>query len=182
MKNNKTYLDELDFGEDNGLNLYDPTNPDIQLFNLVDEEQVKLAGSKLHIYKYNRTENFDSVYMEEQNKTISPLPITVWGSYEPKVIEQKLSQFGIEQENDQLFTFNKSYVTQKLGRAPIAGDIIKPDFEANKYEVFEVQEEAFNNYGVFHYLCHAKLLRDSPEIVDLQEPMRDQTNNPVRDY
>ena len=145
---------------------------------MVDEEQVKLGGSKLHIFLYNRSKNFDPVYMEEQNKAISPTAITVWGSYNPRPIEQKLESFGITQDNDQVFTFNRTYVTLKLGRPLISGDIIKPDFEKNRYEVFEVQEESFENYGVFHLLCHARLLRDSPEIIEKLEPEIDITSDP----
>ena len=40
--------------EDSGgdLNFFDPTNPDINLFNLVDDEIIRLSGSKLYFYKF----------------------------------------------------------------------------------------------------------------------------------
>ena len=79
-------------------------------------------------------------------------------------IEENLTQFGIELTNDQQFTFNKSYVEKRLGRSVIPGDIIKPEFQNLKYEVFEVQEDSFEMYGVYHLLCSAKLLRDSEDI------------------
>lgn len=158
--------DILDTG-DNLLGLYDPENPDINLFNLVDDEVIKLGGSKLYFYKYFNTGNqFDDVYMEERTKAIAKEPIVVYGHYDPRMIEEELNEFGIEVMNDQFFTFNKSYIDRKLNRSPIPGDIIKPFFQNQRYEIFEVQEDSFNVYGVYHYRCSAKLLRDTEEVVD----------------
>lgn len=153
--------------EDNLLGLYDPDNPDINLFNLVDDEVIKLGGSKLYFYKYFNTGNqYDDVYMEERTKAIAKEPVVVFGHYDPRMVEEELGQFGIEIVNDQFFTFNKSYIDRKLNRAPIPGDIIKPFFQNQRYEIFEVQEDSFNVYGVYHYRCSAKLLRDTEEVVD----------------
>lgn len=137
---------------------------DQNLFNAVDEEIIKLGGSPLMIYKYYQTkEQFDNVYGEDRNKTFSITPIRVYGHYEPKAIEENLTQFGIELSNDQQFTFNKTYVERRIGRPLIAGDIIKPEFQNMKYEVYEVQEDSFEAYGVYHLICSAKLLRDYME-------------------
>ena len=68
--------------------------------------------------------NYDEVYMEDRQKTISREPLTVVGHYEPTVLEEHLSQFGIELTNDQLFTFNKSYIESLVGRSLIPGDVI----------------------------------------------------------
>lgn len=156
-------IQDIDATTETGLNLFDRINPDKAFFNLVDDEQHKLGGSKLHIYKYYQSQNFDSVYQEEQNKVLSVEPIVVYGHYEPKVVEENLNQFGIEITNDQLFTFNKSYIERKLGRAVIAGDIIKPEFQEAKFQVFEVQEDGFESYGVYRLICTAKLLRDGSD-------------------
>ncbi len=146
---------------------------DQNLFNIVDEEQIKLAGSPLMIYKYYQTKEIDDVYGEERNKTFSVTPIRVYGHYDPKPIEENLTQFGIELTNDKQFTFNKTYVERRLGRPLIAGDVIKPEFQNLKYEVYEVQEDSFETYGVYHLVCSAKLLRDSFEIHQQNAPTSD---------
>ena len=152
---------------DSELNLFDPDNPDITLFNFVDDELIRLSGSKLLYYKYNQVDqDFDEVYMEARNKPVSREPVLVYGHYEPTVLEENLNQFGIELTNDQLFIFNKSYIERRLNRAPISGDIIEPKFQKQKYELFEIQQDSFEAYGVYHYVCSAKLLRDSPEVQD----------------
>ena len=163
---NIPHLEDLD-ADDSLLNLFDQNNPDINLFNLIDDELIRLAGSKLFYYKYYTSrENYNDVYMEERNKVISKEPVTVHGHYDPQVIEENLDQFGLELKNDQVFVFNKSYIEDKLRRLPIPGDIIKPAFQNHKYQIFEVQEDSFEAYGVYHLNCYANLLRDSSDVQD----------------
>ena len=65
---------------------------------------------------------------------------------------------------DQVFVFNKSYTENLLGRPISIGDILQPEFQEMKFEVFEVQEDSFEAYGVYHLMVHAKLLRDTQDI------------------
>lgn len=155
--------------EDSVLSLFDQNNPDINLFNLVDDEVIRLGGSKLYFYKYYPSKEYDPVYMESRNKPISKESILVHGHYDPVSMTENLTQFGIELENEQLFTFNKSYIERKLGRPVIAGDVIKPAFQEQRYEIFQVVEDSFESYGVYHLVCSARLLRDSETSQD--EPL-----------
>lgn len=152
---------------DSELSLFDRSNPDINLFNLVDEENIRLSGSKINYYKFMPSNEFDEVYLEQKSKPISPNAILVYGHYDPKVVEEPINQFGIQITSDQLFTFNKSYIDKKIGRPPIAGDILHPHFQNIKYEIFEVQEDSFEAYSVYHYICTAKVLRDSENIQNM---------------
>lgn len=147
---------------------------DQNLFNVIDQEQMKLAGSPLLIFKYYQNSEIDDVYGEERNKTMSVEPIRVFGHYEPRPIEENLTQFGIELTNDQQFTFNKSYIEKKLDRPLIPGDIVKPEFQNLKYEIYEVQEDSFEVYGVYHLVCSAKLLRDSQDVHNQIVPVADE--------
>jgi len=164
--------------EDSGgdLNFFDPTNPDINLFNLVDDEMIKISGSELLYYTYMQSQSeYDDVYMEERNKPLAKEPVVVYGHYEPKVLEENLSEFGIELTNDQIFIFNKSYIEQKIRTNVKPGDVIQPRFQNMKYEIFEVQEDSFEIYGVYHLVCSAKLLRDSSDVQDT--PLTKTTND-----
>ena len=154
---------------DSDLNLFDQTNPDLNLFNLVDDEMIRLSGSKMKFFKYIQVDDYDEVYMEGTEKPIVKEAVTVHGHYTPEAMQENLTQFGIELTNDQVFTFNKSYIQQKIGRSVIPGDIIEPFFQNQKYEIFEVVEDSFESYGVYHLVCNAKLLRDSTIIQDKTE-------------
>jgi len=145
------------------LNFFDQSNPDIDLFNLIDDETIRISGSKVSIYKYFPSQEFDEVYMESRSKTIAKEPIVLFAHYEPKAIEQALTQFGIEVDNDQVFTFNKLYAERKLGRPIIVGDIIAPMFQNIKYKVYQVSEDSFESYGVYHLMCYCNLLRDTED-------------------
>ena len=159
-------LPELE--DSNGqLNFFDPANPDINLFNIVDDEMIKIAGSEILYYPYLQGETqYDAVYMEARNKPIAKDPVLVYGHYEPKVLEENLSQFGIELTNDQIFIFNKAYMEQRIRGHLKPGDVLQPRFQNMRYEIFEVQEDSFEIYGVYHLVCAAKLLRDSSAVQD----------------
>ena len=45
------------------------------------------------------------------------------GHYDPRAFEENLTEFGLEMTNDQIFTFNKSYIESKLGRPFDSGAI-----------------------------------------------------------
>ena len=152
-----------DIGGATPLSFYDPSNPDVNLFNLIDDEIIRISGSPLHYFKSYVSEDFDDVYLEAKSKTISSEPILVHGFYEPSIVEEVLSNFGIELTNDQQFIFNKSYIEASLKRSPSVGDQIKPQFQNQKYEITEVQEDSFEMYGVYHLVCTAKVLREDEE-------------------
>ena len=152
--------------EESLLNMFDQQNADTNLFNLIDEENIRLSGSKMYLYKYYQSDDFDPVYMESRDKPISKVPVIVTGHYDPVSLSEELTQFGIEIKNDQLFTFNKSSIERALGRVVIPGDLLKPVFQDQVYEIFEVVEDSFESYGVYHLVCSAKLLRDTPTIQD----------------
>lgn len=169
-KNFKTNVNipEIEIVEnDSELSLFDKNNPDINLFNLIDEENIRLSGSKINYYKFIPSREYDEVYMEQKNKPISRDPILLYGHYDPKIVEEPIAQFGIQLTSDQVFTFNKSYIEKKIGRCPMAGDVIQPHFQVIRYEIFEVQEDSFESYGVYHYICTAKVLRDTDNIQTL---------------
>jgi hypothetical protein len=164
---------------DSILNFFDQSNPDIDFFNLVDDETIRISGSKIALYKYYPSQEFDDVYMESRSKAISKDPIILFAHYEPKAIEQSLSQFGLEVDNDQVFTFNKLYVERKIGRPIIVGDIIAPMFQNIKYKVYQVSEDSYEVYGVYHLMCYCNLLRDTEAIQN--QPIMDRPNNLGKD-
>lgn len=143
------------------LNLFDRQNPDISLFNVIDAEQIRLAGSEVEYYRYSHDSDYDEVLGEDRGKVIEQEPILAYAHYTPTPIEQNLSEFGLEASNDQIFIFNKEDIIELIGREPIPGDQIVTEFQNVRYEIIEVQEDAFRIYGVYHYNCHAKILRDN---------------------
>lgn len=161
-----SFADEEMFSKSSGeLNMFDENNPDTRLFDTVDGEMIKLAGSELLLFRFTRDSNYDDLYDEYAGKVIYHKPVLVHGHYDPRAIEEEMSEFGIELTNDQIFTFNKTTIENALGRPLIPGDVIRPRFQNIYYEVFEVQEDSFEAYGVYHLVCAAKLLRDAKDLL-----------------
>lgn len=160
---NQPFLAE-DEDDNSQLSLFNEDNNDRVLFNSIDAEIIKLAGSEVQLFKYIPSEDVDEVYMESRQKTIELEPIKLYCQYDPRPIEESLSQFGVEVQNEQVFIFNKSYVERRIGRKVIPGDVIKPSFQNIKFEVYQVQEDSFENYGIYHLMVYAKLLRDTENI------------------
>jgi hypothetical protein len=131
---------------------------------MVDAENIKLSGSRIKVFEYIPSNDIDDIYQESRQKTIAHEPVTLWAHYDPRPIEENLSQFGVEMQIDQVFVFNKSYTENILGRSIAIGDVLQPEFQEMKFEVFEVQEDSFEAYGVYHLMVHAKLLRDTQDI------------------
>ena len=157
-----SFADEEMFSRSSGeLNMFDKTNPDTRLFDSVDGEMVRLAGSELLLFRYTK-------YDEHSGKVIYQKPVLVYGHYDPRPIEEEMSEFGIELTNDQVFTFNKTTIEYAIGRPIAPGDVIRPKFQNIYYDVFEVQEDSFEAYGVYHLVCAAKILRDAEGLLGNQ--------------
>jgi hypothetical protein len=150
------------------LSMFDTTNPDVRFFDVVDGEMVRLAGSELMIFRWTRDENYDNLYDENSGKVIYHSPVTLFGHYDPLPVEEELNDFGIELTNDQVFTFNKTVAENAIGRVLVPGDVIRPRFQNLYFEIFEVQEDSFEAYGVYHLVCAAKLLRDAENLLGTQ--------------
>jgi len=164
-----SFADEEMFSRSSGeLNMFDKTNPDTRLFDSVDGEMVRLAGSELLLFRYTKDDNYDDLYDEHSGKVIYQKPVLVYGHYDPRPIEEEMSEFGIELTNDQVFTFNKTTIEYAIGRPIAPGDVIRPKFQNIYYDVFEVQEDSFEAYGVYHLVCAAKILRDAEGLLGNQ--------------
>jgi hypothetical protein len=168
-ENKVSFADEEMFSRSSGeLNMFDVNNPDTRLFDSIDGEMIKLAGSELLLFRYTRDENYDNLFEEHPGKILYHKPVILFGHYDPRPVEEELSEFGIELNNDQIFTFNKTTIENSIGRPVVAGDVIRPRFQNIYYEIFEVQEDSFESYGVYHLVCSAKLLRDAENLLGNQ--------------
>jgi hypothetical protein len=146
------------------LNLFDETNPDLQLFNIVDQELISLAGSEFYYYKFHPDDNYDKTFNEERIKQYSN-KILVKGHYSPFPIGEEITKFGIQMVNENTFTFNREYIREKIGRYPIPGDAIQPRFQSVMFEVIEAQEESFQSYGVYHILVTGRIRKELQSLI-----------------
>lgn len=74
--------------------MFDPLNPQFELFNLWDQEAILRGGSPIYYYEVIITPNMiDPIYLEARNKLFNPNPVELWCNYEPIPSQNLLNQF-----------------------------------------------------------------------------------------
>jgi len=100
-------------GEPNGVfALYDPNNPDDALFDGIEQEAIALSSPPLKWFRLDRENTAaitDRVTGESQMRYYHNHIIIV-GNYEAPEIEQALSRFGIEEQEEIEVVFNLNYI------------------------------------------------------------------------
>ena len=162
-------VDTENIFSEESLSIFDDFGEDRILLDSVDKELIDLGGSEISIYKYIGENNFDDLYDEDRIKVLEPVPKIVYGHFEPVAIEQPLNEFGLTKEADFEFTFNKNNIDKLLGRPLKPGDVLKPSFIDWYFRVYEVQEDSFESYGVYHYSIKADLWRDGEYVQKLKQ-------------
>ena len=101
---------------------FDPENTVHDLFNLWDQEAIKIGGSPIMYYEclINFT-TIDMLYLESRDKLFSTHPIQLYGFYEPIPDQNHQNMFGIDSLEDMIFEFNYKAVLTAIGHPPKLG-------------------------------------------------------------
>jgi hypothetical protein len=104
------------------LQQFDPENNVHNLFNLWDQEAIKIGGSPIMYYEclINFT-TIDKLYGEARDKLFSSSPIQLWGFYEPVPSQNYQNTFGIDSPEEMVFEFNYRAVLTAIGHPPKRG-------------------------------------------------------------
>jgi hypothetical protein len=116
-----------EFGQTSGLfSLYDPDNPDRQLFDVIEQEAITLGSAPMKYYRLNhRAQALDPLYHEALagRRDAYQWPITVHGYYEDPSPMQELTKYGINQPETIDVFFNYNDLLNKLGKKIEKGDL-----------------------------------------------------------
>lgn len=112
---------------------YDPTNPDKELFNLWDQELIRISGTPIFYFEvFIPTETIDPIYLESRNKIFATNPIKLYALYEPIPSQNSMGVFGIDAPDEMLLELNYSEVLSTLGHMPKIGSrILTPHLNEN---------------------------------------------------
>jgi hypothetical protein len=145
--------------------LYDDThNWEMDLFNEVDQEKIEIEGAPMLIWLFNLEEtkkqndsipddglDLNDLYGEAppENMVYEGPFGPIKGSYLEPIWTQDLVAFGITEPEEINIKFNKDFVTNKLGRSFVIGDIIKT-FRRKFYII----EDAYvsDETGIWEYI------------------------------
>ena len=76
-------LEIEDIFNEGTLSVFEDFGADRALFNMVNNELIKLGGSEVTVYKFLSTENFDDLYDEDRIKALSPVPVGTYAHFDP---------------------------------------------------------------------------------------------------
>lgn len=107
------------------LQQFDPSNPEHCLFNLWDQELIRISGSPVFYYEVLiNSGDIDPLYLESRGKIWSPQPVELYALYDPQPAQNYQSAFGIDSPDEQKFELNYREVLDIVGHPPKIGSRI----------------------------------------------------------
>lgn len=131
------------------LQQFDPENQDHNLFNIWDQESIKIGGSPIFYHEvFIQTQSVDRVYHEDRSKLFCPNPIQLWAYYEPVVQSSPSTLFGIDTPNDEvIFELNNRAVLQTVGHVPKRGSRIYTPHRGEEWIIVDIRLDQFKLWG-----------------------------------
>lgn len=148
------------FNEPTGLlSVYDPTNPDRQLFDIVETEVLSLTSPPIKYYKLiPLANNIDSLYGEARRRDGYANPVIIYGLYDDPSPTQELMQWGLTNTEDIELWFNYHHLLKTIGDKLQIGDVLQT-YDAKLWEVMTsiIQDE--NLWRAQHNMVRAKRMQ-----------------------
>jgi hypothetical protein len=125
--------DGSDYETAGSVQQFDPENPEFNLFNLWDEEIIRIGGSPIFYYEvFIQSGTVDPMYWEDRGKIFSNTPVQLWALYEPTPSQNAQGVFGIDSPDEMMFELNYRAVLKAVGHPPKIGSrIYSPHLREN---------------------------------------------------
>lgn len=142
-------LDGKPYQTSGKLQAYNPDDPQHALFNLWDEDSIRMGGSPIYYYEMHLSPGeIDTDYWEGRSKLYSPKPIELWAVYEPLPSQNYMSAFGMDSLNTLSFELNAKAVLRDLGHLPKIGSRIYTPHRGENWEIIQRGFGEFRMWGV----------------------------------
>ncbi len=144
------------------LQQYDPANPQIALFNLWDEDAIRIGGTPVYYYEqFIPTGEIDPDYFEARGKLYSNHPIELWALYEPLASQNYQNQFGITSMNDIQLECNYQAVLRAIGHPPKVGSRVYTPHLGENWEIVQNNLEEFKLWTALRLKIVCKQFQES---------------------
>lgn len=141
-------LDGTPYVASGSVQQYDPSNPEHDLFNLWDEEIIRIGGSPIMYYEvFINTGDIDTVYNEARNKIFSNNPVQLYGLYEPIRSQNQMMAFGFDSPDQMMFELNYNAVLCTLGHMPKIGSRLYTPHLRENWEIVQLNRGEFKLWG-----------------------------------
>lgn len=143
--------------------MFNPANPDINLFNSLDNDLLLIAGTpifyyEVHIQVNNRADLF---YREDRTKIWSPNPIQLQGMYEPVASQNYLNMFGIDAPDEIKIELNYRQTLRILGHPPKIGSRIFTPHLRENWVVVQRNLGEFKLWNIYRMILIAQRFQES---------------------
>jgi len=127
---------------------FDPENPEHSLFNLWDQEVIRMGGSPIYYYEVLIQPNtVDPLYVEDRGKLWSTVPTELWCYYEPVPSQNAHGNFGIDAPEEMVFELNYREVLDKVGHAPKVGSRLFTPHKQESWVIIQRNDDQFKLWG-----------------------------------
>jgi hypothetical protein len=142
--------DGTDYQLAGGVRTYRPDSPELDLFNLWDQEMIQRGGAPVHYHEvFISLNTIDPVYNESRAKIWSPEPVELWAVYEPVLNSNILSTFGFEGRDEVMFELNLKAVLEQLGHLPKIGSRL---YTLHRKEHWRIDQRAISEFKLWGQL------------------------------
>lgn len=138
-----------------------PDSPSHDLFNLWDQEVIRLGGSPLLYYEVIVPSNsIDPLYLESRGKLWSQHPVEIFAVYDPIPSQLNQGLFGIDGPDTMTFFTNFQATIDAIGHLPIIGSRIFSPHLREHWEVVDRKLGDFHRFRVFRVEIHCERFQE----------------------
>lgn len=141
---------------------FDPENPDHDLINLWDQEQIELGGTPIFYYEVHiQRQGIDPLYREDRTKIFSPCPVQLYGLYEPIPSQNFMNMFGLDGPDEMQFEFNYRAVLKAIGHPPKIGSRLFTPHLRENWQIIQRNLGEFKFWGALRLTIIAQRFQES---------------------
>ena len=158
LKNN----DGTPYQVSGNISLYNTPDSEHCLFDLYDQEAIKIGGSPIEYYEvFIQTSTVDPLYLEDRGKIWSNNPIPLYATYEPAPSKNFMNAFGMDSPEEVIFELNYRAVLDAIGHPPKIGSRIFTPHLRENWEIIQRNTGEYKLWGVLRLQLLCKKFQES---------------------
>jgi len=144
------------------LQQFDPQNPEHDLFNLWDEEVIKIGGSPIFYHEVFIDPNtVDPLYRESRSKVYADEGVELYGFYDPIPQQQFQNVFGIDSPDEVQMEFNYRSVLRAIGHPPKIGSRLWTPHKRENWIIVQRNVGEFKLWGELRLVLMCQRFQES---------------------
>jgi len=141
---------------------FDPENKELCLFDMWDEEIIRMGGSPLFYYEvFIQPGTVDPIYLEDRGKIFSNNPVQLYCTYEPIPSQNASGQFGIDSPDEMIFELNYKAVLRAIGHPPKIGSRLFTPHLRENWVIIQRNLGEFKLWGALRLQILAQKFQES---------------------